>query len=348
MAVGVGEAERQVADSAVHGSLQRVVDGVGLVFKARNVAEALERASEVGVIAAGDAKIRLCLCSVWRSVGQRAGANGVAVILCNRLAGSERIVRSWNGKELVHVALLRKVCTFAADVRHGRDDVARKFLLDVEVPLLDVRPNHFVRDGADGKREENASADPTVTADVELRSIERKRRGAFERFGVGFVAVRVLEEDAVTTANGHFSVALWIPREADARSGVEDMAFHATGFVVGANGCPSKLIGNQTWDKGSATRAPALNDAVEGIASARNESAFLARDGTVVESRRRSGLERVWIEAESVAIALTVGSVEAQAQTEVKSELFGDAPVVLEVRLDDAIAVVILCLEVDL
>src|SRR6267154_397729 len=332
MAVGVGEAERQVADSAVHGSLQRVVDGVGLVFKARNVAETLERESEVGVIATGDAKIRLCLCSVWRSVGQRAGANGVAVILCNRLAGSERIVRSWNRKELVHVALLRKVCTFAADVRHGRDDVARKFLLDVEVPLLDVRPNHFVRDGADGKREENASADPTVTADVELRSIERKRRGAFERFGVGFVAVRVLEEDAVTTANGHFSVALWIPREADARSGVEDMAFHATGFVVGANG--------------SATRAPALNDAVEGIASARNESAFLARDGTVVESRRRSGLERVWIEAESVAIALTVGSVEAQAQTEVKSELFGDAPVVLEVRLDDAIAVVILCLEV--
>src|SRR5262249_27852082 len=43
-----------------------------------------------------------------------------------------------------------------------------------------------------------------------------------------------------------------------------------------------------------------------------------------------------------------IRAIEAQAQTKVKSEFLSHAPVVLEVRFDDVIAVVIFCLKVDL
>ena len=81
----------------------------------------------------------------------------------------------------------------------------------------------------------------------------------------------MFEEDAVTTANGHLSVALRIPGEADARSGIEEMTFHATCLVVRADGRGGKLTGDEAWDKCCAASAAALNDAVKWIASARDE-----------------------------------------------------------------------------
>ncbi len=57
VAVSVGHAEREVTDGAMHRGLHRVVDGVGLIFEARDVAKTLDRATEVRVIAASDAEI---------------------------------------------------------------------------------------------------------------------------------------------------------------------------------------------------------------------------------------------------------------------------------------------------
>src|SRR6266403_54321 len=73
-----------------------------------------------------------------------------------------------------------------------------QFLLYVQVPLLDVRPDSLVRDGNDGKRKEvyqsSPSADILVSGDVRLRRRKHEWRGALQRFAVAFVAVGVLVE----------------------------------------------------------------------------------------------------------------------------------------------------------
>ncbi len=127
------------------------------------------------------------------------------------------------------------------------------------------------------------------------------------------------------------------------------MALQAAWFVVGANGCPSELAGNQAWDKGSATRAAALDDAVEGIPSAGNEGAYLASGGAVpVEGWRVAVLERSRIKAEGVPVAFAISAVEAQTQAEVESKFLGDPPIILEVGFDDVVAVVVFGLKIDL
>src|SRR5882724_6279088 len=110
MAVSVGDAEREVADGAMHRSLQRVIDGICLVFKAGDIAKALDRATEVGVVAASDAKVGESLACDGRSIGKFPvrGAR-VAISLSNGLTRGKGIVRGRDRKELVEVALLGQV-----------------------------------------------------------------------------------------------------------------------------------------------------------------------------------------------------------------------------------------------
>ena len=65
-----------------------------------------------------------------------------------------------------------QMSAFAADVGDGSDDVARQFLLYIEVPLLDVRPNHLVRNRCNGEREKHTATDVAVAVDVELGSVK--------------------------------------------------------------------------------------------------------------------------------------------------------------------------------
>src|SRR6267142_4807680 len=106
-----------------------------------------------------------------------------------------------------------------------------QFLLYVQVPLLDVRPDSLVRDGNDGKRKEvyqsSPSADILVTGDVRLRRRKHEWRGALQRFAVAFVAVGVLVEDPVAAADGHLAVAFGIPSERDTRGGIGKMSLDA-------------------------------------------------------------------------------------------------------------------------
>ena len=59
---------------------------------------------------------------------------------------------------------------------------------------------------------------------VRLCSHQNKRRRAFQRFGIALVTIGVLEEDSVAAAYGQLAIALRIPREANARRGIEEMS----------------------------------------------------------------------------------------------------------------------------
>ena len=72
---------------------------------------------------------------------------------------------------------------FATDVRSGSYDVRWKFSLNVKVPLLNIWPYRLVGNGIDAEREQRhecTGADILVASDIGLRSVERKRSGAFE------------------------------------------------------------------------------------------------------------------------------------------------------------------------
>src|SRR2546421_5044124 len=144
--------------------------------------------------------------------------------------------------------------TFASDVSGRQHKVVRQFFLDVQVPLLNVRPNGFVRNGNNRKwKEWNRSTirtDARVAAirpsgasvkphsDVGLRRGKNERWGAFQRFGVAFVAVGMFVEDTVAAADGHLAVSLGIKRESDPWCRIEEVAFQAAcvGGRSNANG----------------------------------------------------------------------------------------------------------------
>ena len=71
------------------------------------------------------------------------------------------------------------------------------------------------------------AANALVAGGMILSHVQHLRRAAFERAGVGFVANSVVEKYSVAGADGSLAVAERIPGEADARSGIKDMAGHA-------------------------------------------------------------------------------------------------------------------------
>ena len=70
--------------------------------------------------------------------------------------------------------------------------------------------------------------DTAVADDVVLRRSLHDRRRALEIFGVGFHAVGVLEEDSVSAANRHLTVAARIPGESETRRRIEQVPAQAT------------------------------------------------------------------------------------------------------------------------
>src|SRR5262249_10531419 len=112
------------------------------------------------------------------------------------------------------------------------------------------------------------ATDVVIADDIELRSSQGKRSRAFKRFRVALVAVGVLIEDTVSTANGRLAVALGIKGEADARCRVEEMPVQAARIGVGAS-----TGVRETGNREGPSRAAALNDAVKGIARARDQRA---------------------------------------------------------------------------
>jgi hypothetical protein len=57
VAVSVGEAELQIADSALNGGLQGVVNGIGHVVQVGDIAITQDRPERIRIVAAGDTEI---------------------------------------------------------------------------------------------------------------------------------------------------------------------------------------------------------------------------------------------------------------------------------------------------
>src|SRR5579864_3756895 len=130
----------------------------------------------------------------------------------------------------------------------------RKFPLDIQMPLLHVRPNRpidndawrFVVDERRGER--TTAADASVPCrvggrartkargNVGLAGCEHSGGRTFKRLSIGFVSVAVLEEDAISAANGHLSITVWIPGESDARRRIEQMPLLAARKRSSGNG----------------------------------------------------------------------------------------------------------------
>src|SRR5947209_19329840 len=102
--------------------------------------------------------------------------------------------------------------SLAAHVRGREHSVLEYLVLDVQMPLLHVRPDSFGRNRDHSQRElQTSAADLVVANDIKLcRSLDQRRR-AFQRLNVPFVAVGVLEEDAVAAAQSRLAIAEYFP-----------------------------------------------------------------------------------------------------------------------------------------
>src|SRR5580700_4102644 len=240
---------------------------------------------------------------------------------------------------------------FASHVSYGNYHVGWQFLLDVEVPLLHVRPYGLIWNCIDRKREYRhcacTGANACVTAvgttgarahasgDVRLRSPHYEGRRTFQRFRIGFVAIGVFEENTVAAADSHLAVALGIPRKTDTRGGVEEMSIQAASIRGRSD---INVLECRSRDEGQTpSRSSALHDAVERIA------------GTSSGVQRSIGIE-AWfvtrnplrgIKVERLPVALAIGSKQAHAQAEIDRKMIRNAPVILEVGLHNFITVVI-------
>src|SRR5258706_7672623 len=161
---------------------------------------------------------------------------------------------------------------FASYIGRCEHYVAGHLSLHIEMPLLYVRPDGFIRNGGHAQREKwNRSAcasDVRIARHFKLRCVEGEGSRTFEGFGFAFVAVGVLEENAVAAPNGHLAVTLRVKRESDARRGIEKVPLHASWV----RGTTHTGIGEAVHRERPAF-ASTLDNAVERIAGSRHESA---------------------------------------------------------------------------
>src|SRR5437016_10481551 len=114
--------------------------------------------------------------------------------------------------QLIELVFSAQVGSLAAHVGNGREGILEDIVLDVEVPLLHIWPDCLSGNGDDIKREQQprGTADVSVPGNVELSGSLHQRWRTFQRFGIGFVPVGVLEKYAVSAADRGFPIALGI------------------------------------------------------------------------------------------------------------------------------------------
>ena len=229
---------------------------------------------------------------------------------------------------LVEVDLLRKVRSLASDIGHRDQRVACDFALNIEMPLLHVGPLSFGGDGceltgASAQREEfrcsvGAAADAGVAADIGLQRRNDQRRIAFERFGVGIVAVGMLEKNSIAGADSHLAVAPGIEGKANARRGIEQVPAHATGMN---------------------SVAPAMHHAGQGgntLPRSEDQRAIVQRDRW-----RNRGIVGRGLEVVSLAFGFVITAHQADAHAEIQREPPADVPIILQIRLKNFVAIVV-------
>src|SRR5438270_13132954 len=105
---------------------------------------------------------------------------------------------------------------FGPNVRKHAHKSPREFVLHIQMPLLDIRPLCFRRNGDQAEREECAGAttECRIAKNVILHWRQRQRRRVLQRFRFGFVAGGVLPKYTVAAADSSLSVVIWILAEA--------------------------------------------------------------------------------------------------------------------------------------
>src|SRR5262249_14123283 len=155
------------------------------------------------------------------------------------IVGDIGVIAGGNGRQLVQVKLTRQVGALASHVSHGEKNVLWELVLDAEIPLLHVRPLHMVWNG-DGAKGAGKCSRPAGAANriiprgLTNDSVHRQGSGAkLQRLRVGFVAVHVLEEDAVTSANGPLAIAEGVIGKTEPRTRIDPLVRHAAGRRAG-------------------------------------------------------------------------------------------------------------------
>jgi hypothetical protein len=98
----------------------------------------------------------------------------------------------------------------AAHIRQRRHSVLAHIVLNVEVPLLHVGPGRFARNR--DKRQRSSAGAEECGSQIGIARDVYDATGlgvdvvGLERLGIGFIAVGVLEEDAVASAYGPLPV----------------------------------------------------------------------------------------------------------------------------------------------
>src|SRR5262245_15498603 len=112
----------------------------------------------------------------------------------------------------------------------------------------------------------------------------------------------MIEEHAVSAANGHLPIAKWIPRKAHAGRGIEQMSLRTAPGNTGSS---------------------ALHHAVErGSTRCLNESTFLPRDTPIhVNFRCGARVIRSGIPVVNQVVRLVIRSEQADAQPEIQGQI---------------------------
>src|SRR5258708_11676506 len=151
----------------------------------------------------------------------------------------------------------------AAHVGEGRYEVLRRLELVAQVPLLYVRPPRHclnVRRWLVVHREwqkhsaSRAASDALISGagrtrdairrDVRLARRQHPRWRAFQRLGIGFISIPVLEENSITASNRGLAISLRIKSKSNARAGVEEVPFKQPGKLRTATVPPRKETRN--------------------------------------------------------------------------------------------------------
>src|ERR1700733_2705358 len=248
MRIGVGDGDGKRSDGAADGNLQRIVVGAGAIFFSGDIAITGEiGAHQVGVdVAASDVEIILHR-SGQGSDSSSIGETSLAIVRVQWNARGVGILASGSGKQLVEIALIGEIGAFAADISKGADGVLEELMLDADIPLLGVGPDGSVGNGSDrqgeGQRRSARISQASVTrclsatgaGDIGLAGSEDEWRTAFEAFRIGFVAIAVIEENAVTAANGGLAIAPRIPGKTEAGSGIKPVLLQTSARLTGSS-----------------------------------------------------------------------------------------------------------------
>src|ERR1700691_1629326 len=129
--------------------LQSVVDRIRLRLQGGDGIVPLVGPVEVRIAAASHRELVSGGAGRRNSVHRAAAAIGLGHALARRIW----ILGRANGVQLIDVALQREMRAFAADVRDGHYGSVQELALDVDIPLLHVRPDRLSWNRGDAQRE---------------------------------------------------------------------------------------------------------------------------------------------------------------------------------------------------